>query len=263
MALLTLKDITLHYGTTALFDRVQFQVNPNERIALVGRNGTGKSTLLKLIIGTVDADSGDRTLHHGVRIARLEQEVPADLEGSVYDVISQGVGKLAALISRYHELSHQLATDSSDKLLSELEDVQHGLEAENGWQLSQQIDEIISRLSLPEDKLFSSLSGGMKRRVLLGRALVQQPDLLLLDEPTNHLDIESIGWLEEFLLGWGGSLIFITHDRTFLKRLATRIIELDRGILTSWPGDYENFLRRKAEALAAEEEQNALFDKKL
>jgi len=263
MALLSLKDITLHYGTTALFDRLQFQVEKSERIALVGRNGTGKSTLLKLIMGLVDADSGDRILHQGVRVARLEQEVPADLEGSVYDVISEGVGELASQISRYHELIHQLATDSSEQLLAELEQVQHALEAEDGWQLTRQIDEIISRLSLPEDKPFTILSGGMKRRVLLGRALVQQPDLLLLDEPTNHLDIDSIDWLEEFLLGWGGSLIFITHDRTFLKNLATRIIELDRGILTSWPGDYENYLRRKAEDLAAEAEQNALFDKKL
>lgn len=263
MSLLTLKNISLHYGTTALFDELQFQVDNHERIALVGRNGTGKSTLLKLIMGTVDADSGERTLHQGARVARLEQEVPSDLTGSVFDVISEGVGELAGQISRYHELSHQLATDTSEALLNELERVQHALEAENGWQLSQQIDEIISRLSLPEDREFSELSGGLKRRVLLGRALVQQPDLLLLDEPTNHLDIESIGWLEEFLLNWGGSLIFITHDRTFLKRLATRIIELDRGILTSWPGDYENYLRRKAEALAAEEVQNALFDKKL
>lgn len=263
MALLTLKDISLHYGTTVLFDKLGLQVEAHERIALVGRNGTGKSTLLKLIMGSVDADSGDRTLHQGTRVARLEQQVPTDLQGSVFDVISEGVGELAGQISRYHELIHQLATDSSDKLLNELEHVQHALEAENGWELTRQIDEIISRLSLPEEKQFSDLSGGLKRRVLLGRALVQQPELLLLDEPTNHLDIASIDWLEEFLLGWGGSLIFITHDRTFLKRLATRIIELDRGVLTSWPGDYENFLRRKAESLAAEEQQNALFDKKM
>jgi ATP-binding cassette subfamily F protein uup len=263
MALFSLKDISLHYGTTVLFDNLQFQVDKHERIALVGRNGTGKSTLLKLIMGLVEADSGERTVHQGSRIARLEQEVPANLQGSVYEVISEGVGELAGQISRYHELIHQLESDSSDKLLSELEHVQHALEANDGWQLTRQIDEIISRLSLPEDKPFAVLSGGMKRRVLLGRALVQQPDLLLLDEPTNHLDIESITWLEEFLLSWGGSLIFITHDRAFLKRLATRIIELDRGILTSWPGDYQNYLRRKAEDLAAEAEHNALFDKKL
>ena len=263
MALLTLKDISLHYGTTVLFDQLGFQVENHERIALVGRNGTGKSTLLKLIMGSVDSDSGDRTLHQGTRVARLEQQVPVDLQGTVFEVISEGVGKLAGQISRYHELIHQLATDSSDKLLNELEHVQHALEAENGWELTRQIDEIISRLSLPEDQQFANLSGGLKRRVLLGRALVQQPDLLLLDEPTNHLDIASIDWLEEFLLSWGGSLIFITHDRTFLKRLATRIIELDRGLLTSWPGDYANYLRRKAEVLAAEEQQNALFDKKM
>ncbi len=263
MALLTLKNISLQYGTIALFEQLQLQVESHERIALVGRNGAGKSTLLKLIMGMVDADSGERTLHKESRVARLDQEVPPDLSGTVFDLISVGVGALAGQISRYHELSQQLASDSSEALLNELERVQHLLEAEDGWQLSRQIDEIISRLSLPGEREFSELSGGLKRRVLLGQALVQQPDLLLLDEPTNHLDIESISWLEEFLLSWGGSIIFITHDRTFLKRLATRIIELDRGTLTSWPGDYANYLRRKAEALATEDEHNALFDKKL
>ncbi len=174
-----------------------------------------------------------------------------------------GLGGLGDLISNYHHISVQLATDYSDELLQQLSRVQHDLEAADGWQSEQQVETVISRLSLDPDIEFQALSGGLKRRVLLARALVQSPDLLLLDEPTNHLDIESIDWLEEFLLGYSGTLMFVTHDRMFLRKLATRILELDRGQVTDWPGDYENFLRRKAEMLNAEEKANARFDKKL
>ncbi len=191
------------------------------------------------------------------------QEVPSDITGSVFELVSSGLGKLGELVSQYHQLSVQLATNGSNQLLQRLSQVQHELEAADGWQTEQQVERVISRLSLEPDVEFSSLSGGLKRRALLARALVQGPDLLLLDEPTNHLDIESIDWLEEFLLGYGGTLLFVTHDRMFLRHLATRIIELDRGRLTDWPGDYANFLRRKEEQLNAEAQANARFDRKL
>ncbi len=263
MALLTLRNIQLGFGGPALLDHVEFSIDRGERICLVGRNGTGKSTLMKLISGDVTADDGQLVLQKGARVTRLTQEVPHGLEGSVFEVVAGGLGKLGDLVKRYHNVSHELAHDYSDKLLNDLAKVQHELEAADGWLSEQRVETVISKLSLDADIAFGSLSGGLKRRVLLARALVQEPDLLLLDEPTNHLDIESIDWLEEFLLGYGGTLLFITHDRTFLRKLATRIFELDRGQLTDWPGDYENFLRRKEEMLNAEEKANARFDKKL
>jgi len=263
MALLTLRNIQLGFGGPALLDHVEFSIERGERICLVGRNGTGKSTLMKLISGDVTADDGHLVLQKGARVTRLTQEVPHGLEGSVFEVVAGGLGKLGDLVKRYHNVSYELAHDYSDKLLDDLAKVQHELEAADGWLSEQRVETVISKLSLDADIAFGSLSGGLKRRVLLARALVQEPDLLLLDEPTNHLDIESIDWLEEFLLGYGGTLLFITHDRTFLRKLATRIFELDRGQLTDWPGDYENFLRRKEEMLNAEEKANARFDKKL
>jgi len=263
MALLTLRNIQLGFGGPALLDHVEFSIERGERICLVGRNGTGKSTLMKLISGDVTADDGHLVLQKGARVTRLTQEVPHGLEGSVFEVVAGGLGKLGDLVKRYHNVSYELAHDYSDKLLDDLAKVQHELEAADGWLSEQRVETVISKLSLDADIAFGSLSGGLKRRVLLARALVQEPDLLLLDEPTNHLDIESIDWLEEFLLGYGGTLLFITHDRTFLRKLATRIFELDRGQLTDWPGNYENFLRRKEEMLNAEEKANARFDKKL
>ena len=263
MALLTLRDLSLHYGTTALLDKVNLVVEPGERIALVGRNGTGKSTLFKVIANEVQVDEGEVQIGGGGRMARLAQEAVSDQQGTVYEVIAQGEAELAGLLSRYHAISEQMMHDCTDAAMAELEQVQHQLEQKDGWLLSQRIDEVISRLSLPAETQFQQLSGGMRRRVLLGQALVQQPDILMLDEPTNHLDLDSIDWLEEFFLSWGGTLLFITHDRTFLQKLATRIIELDRGNLTSWPGDYPTYLRRKAEALESEQQQNALFDKRL
>lgn len=263
MALINLRKIQLGFGGPALLDNLDLAIERGERICLLGRNGAGKSTLMKLIAGELQADDGEFSIQQGAVITRLTQEVPEGLEGSVFDVVATGLGELGDLVRRFHQISHQLATDGSDKLLDQLSRVQHELEAVDGWQSEQRVETVISRLSLDPDIAFAALSGGLKRRVLLARALVQAPDLLLLDEPTNHLDIASIDWLEEFLLNYEGTLLFVTHDRMFLRKLATRIIELDRGQLTDWPGDYDNFQRRKAEMLNAEEKANARFDKKL
>jgi ATP-binding cassette subfamily F protein uup len=263
VALLSLKQITVSFGGPNLLDQVDFQLDRGERVCLVGRNGAGKSTLMKLIGGEIKPDSGEMIGAQTVKIARLEQEVPTGTHGKVFDVVAKGLGDISPLLVEYHELIHALETDSSEALLSKLEKAQHKLEAADGWSLEQRVETVISRLSLDADADFDSLSGGKKRRVLLAQALVKQPDILLLDEPTNHLDIESITWLEGFLKSYGGTLLFITHDRTFLQALATRIVQLDRGQLVSFPGDYNNYLKKREELLAAEAEQNAQFDKKL
>ena len=263
MALLSLRDVKLGFGGPNLLDGVNLQIDTNERLCLLGRNGEGKSTLMKLIAGFIQADSGHVEFQQGVKVAYLTQDVPADIQGSVYDVVASGVDKVGELLKDYHHVTLKMAEQCDDKTMAELERIQHELEACDGWQLGQQIESTISRLQLPMDDDFSALSGGLKRRVLLARALVTEPDLLLLDEPTNHLDIEAIDWLEEFLKSWSGSVLFVTHDREFLRHLATRIIELDRGRLSSWPGNYDAYLKHKEEALHAEEKENALFDKKL
>ena len=263
MALLTLRDIKLGFGGPNLLDSLNLHIEKQERLCLLGRNGEGKSTLMKLIAGLIKPDSGHIEHQQGLKIAYLTQDVPADLSGSVYDVVASGLDKAGILLTEYHHAIVKISADANERNMAELERTQHELEAINGWEINQYIDTTLSLLQLPADDAFSDLSGGLKRRVLLARALVTQPDLLLLDEPTNHLDIEAINWIEDFLLGWNGSLLFVTHDRSFLRKLATRIIELDRGQLSSWPGDYDNFLLRKQEALDSEEKENALFDKKL
>ncbi|MBL3529083.1 MAG: ATP-binding cassette domain-containing protein [gamma proteobacterium endosymbiont of Lamellibrachia anaximandri] len=263
MSLIRLRNIQLGFGGPLLLDGVDLSIERGERICLLGRNGAGKSTLMKIILGELTADDGERVVSGGVRIARLMQEVPKALKGSVFDVVANGIGELSEVIKQYHQISTRLAETGDETLLEPLARVQHELEAGDGWQLEQRVETVISRLSLDPDMQFEALSGGLKRRVLLAQALVIEPDLLLLDEPTNHLDIESIDWMEEFLLGYGGALLFVTHDRAFLRHLATRILELDRGRLTDWPGDYDNFLRRKDEMLNAEALENARFDKKL
>lgn len=233
-----------------------------DRICLVGRNGAGKSTLLKVIAGEMVAEEGERVLSQGLRIARLEQEVDADGQGAVFDVVAGGLGHIGDLLKRYHAISHELAS-GSQTAMGRLETVQHELEGVGGWHLHQRVQSTVSRMGLDGEAEFSALSGGLKRRTLLARALVREPDLLLLDEPTNHLDIPSIEWLEEMLRAYGGTLIFITHDRRFLSRLASRIWDLDRGRLSDWPGDYENYLRRRAEMQAAEDLAFERQDKKL
>ena len=257
MSLITLQGVDFSVGGPLLLDAVNLSIERNERVCIVGRNGAGKSTLLRLLSGEIVPDDG--VLTREGRTAGLAQEVPKDLTGSVFDVVSMGLGELGADLARYHHMLHDgMAID-----MDELGTVQARIEAGNGWQIEQRVEQVISKLDLPEDAEFAALSGGMKRRVLLAQALVAAPDLLLLDEPTNHLDIESIAWLEEFLKNFGGSVVFVTHDREFLRNLATRIIEIDRGQVTSWPGDYDNFLRRREERMHAEAQANALFDKKL
>ena len=260
MALLRLQNIHLSFGMPPLLDGVEFALEHGERVALVGRNGEGKSTLMKIIAGEIKADDGELFLQQGTKIARLEQEVPRDIDGSVYDVVAQGLGDLGALIARYHHVTMTLDVPGA---MDEMSRLQQQIEEVDGWSMEQRIGATISRLQLPADADVASLSGGLKRRVLLARALVGDPDILLLDEPSNHLDVESIEWLESFLLGAGLTLVFITHDRAFLRKLATRIVEIDRGRLTSWPGDYDAYLKGKAAALDAEEKQQAEFDKKL
>jgi ABC transport system ATP-binding/permease protein len=263
VALLSLKQITVSFGGPNLLDKIDFQLERGERVCLVGRNGAGKSTLMKLIAGEIKADSGEIIGTQTIKIARLEQEVPIGTHGSVFDVVAAGLGEITPLLVEYHRCLHELEKSSSEALLNRLEKAQHKLEAVDGWSVEQQVETVISRLSLDADADFDSLSGGKKRRVLLAQALVKQPDILLLDEPTNHLDIESITWLENFLKNYGGTLLFITHDRTFLQALATRIVQLDRGQLSSFPGDYQNYLKKREEILAAEAEQYAQQDKKL
>lgn len=263
MALLFLRDIQLSYGTQTLLDKIHFQIEPNERVCIVGRNGEGKSTLLKVIEGLVEADDGTRIVQDGVKIAKLQQEVPNDMSGSVFQIIAKGLGEVGDLLDAFHRQSLELADDASDENFQKLNQTQQKIEAMDGWEFNQKVETVISKLGLPADAEFSALSGGMKRRVLLAQALVQSPDILLLDEPTNHLDIPSIQWLEDFLKNLNCSLVFITHDRAFLQALATRIVELDRGQLYNWECDYQTYLQRKQEQLDSEAKSNAEFDKKL
>ena len=263
MALVSLQDVSLSFGGPLLLDKVTLHIEQGERVCLVGRNGTGKSTLLKIISGRLSPDSGEIITLRGLRTAVLEQEVPQDISGSVFDVVAGGLGGMVDLLREYHRLSLNLGPGSNAETMEELERVQHLIESAGGWQMQQTVETVISRLKLDPDAPVEGLSGGQKRRALLARALVNSPDLLLLDEPTNHLDIDSICWLEQFLLEFRGAILFITHDRRFLQGLATRIIELDRGHITDWPGDYATYQSRRQAELDAEATHSALFDKKL
>ena len=263
MSLLRLKNIHVGFGGAPVLDDIDLTIDDGERLCLIGRNGTGKSTLLKVIVGQVEKESGNMETRQHLKLAMLVQEVPEATTGDVFDIVAKGIGGKAELISRYHHVSHQLGEDNSKQLQDELSRLQSQIEAADAWSLNSQVEAVLSRMELDGDADFASLSGGMKRRVLLAQALVSDPDLLLLDEPTNHLDIESISWLEQQLLAFRGALMYVTHDRAFMKKLSTRIIELDRGMLTSFPGDYDSYLRRKQELLSAEAEANKQFDKKL
>ena len=263
MPLITLQDIFLSYGQPPLIDHLNLVVEPNERVCLIGRNGAGKSTLLKILTGQIVPDEGSIKRSSGVTVAQLEQSVPHDAQGTVFDVIAQGLGAEGELIKTFHHLIQQLNDNPSPKVMNDYEECQAELERVNGWDINQRVESIITKMDLNPDVDISSLSGGYKRRVLLARALVCNPDLLLLDEPTNHLDIEAIQWVEQFLLKWEGSLLFISHDRRFMDNLANRFIEIDRGKLQDYNCDYSTYLVRKEENLEIEERQNALFDKRL
>jgi ATP-binding cassette subfamily F protein uup len=254
--LIQLQRVDYSVGGPLLLEHVDLTIEAGERVCVVGRNGEGKSTLLRLLAGEIKPDDGDLRMQSGVRVARLTQEVPQDTRGSVFDVVAAGLGELGTLLARYHHLI-------ADGDLTALGAVQAQIEAQHGWDLDRRVQNVLARLQLPEATDFAALSGGMKRRVLLAQALVRAPDLLLLDEPTNHLDVDAIAWLEEFLRSAPFGIVFVTHDRSFLRALATRIVEIDRGQVTSWPGDYENYLRRREERLHAEAQAYALFDKKL
>ena len=258
MPLITLQNVDYSVGGPLLLEKAELTIEPGERIALIGRNGAGKSTLMKLIAGELKPDDGEIRVQQGVRVARLEQEVPHGADGSVFDVVAEGLGELGHWLAEFHHLSHAAEFDAEA-----LGRVQAKIDGVQGWALDQRVGETLSRLDLDGEGQFARLSGGMKRRVLLARALVSAPDVLLLDEPTNHLDIEAIDWLEVFLKGWNGSVVFVTHDRRFLRALATRIVEIDRGQVSSWPGDWANYERRREERLNAQAQENARFDKLL
>ncbi len=263
MALITVEQAALAFGHHALLDQVDFSLEPGETVGLIGRNGAGKSSLLKAIAGTVALDDGRINIKGDVRIAYVPQEPEFDPGHTVFEAVAEGLGELKLLLTRYHSLTRRLQDDSADHeaLLAELAPIQHELEARDGWQFDNLIASTLSHLDLPPDSLISDLSGGWKKRVALARALAAKPDVLLLDEPTNHLDISAIVWLESLLKNYAGSVLLITHDRRFLDSVATRIIELDRGILRSYPGSFTAYQERKAEELAVEEEQNRIFDK--
>ncbi len=263
VSLVVLDRVSIAYGHEPLLDHATLQIEPGDRIAVIGRNGTGKSTLLHIVEGTLPTDAGTVWRQPGTRVARLVQDVPLSSDRPVFDVVADGLGDLAALVTGYHHAAVQLAEHSTEAALARLGRLQHDLEERDGWRLEQRVELVLSKLTLPHDAVIDTLSGGWRRRVLLARTLVGQPELLLLDEPTNHLDIDAIAWLEEFLLGYPGTVMFVTHDRTFLETIATRIVELDRGRLTSWPGDYATYLRRKTEWLANEATAQERFDKKL
>lgn len=261
--LITLDNICLSYGRDVLLDHVKLQIENEERVCLIGRNGAGKSSLMKIIEGAMQPDKGTLWRAPNLRLARLAQELPQYATGTVYEFVAEGLADIGQLLKEYHALTQKLAHSHTTEDLNKLERLQFAIDHNNGWEFEQNIKTILQRLELIPDKLVAELSGGWQRRVALAKALVASPELLLLDEPTNHLDIEAIQWLENQLVDCKLGLIFITHDRSLLQRLATRIIELDRGQLTSWPGDYQNFLRRKEEMLHAEAKLNSEFDKKL
>jgi ATP-binding cassette subfamily F protein uup len=261
LPLLTLDRVSLSFGHLPLFEDASLRIEPGERICLIGRNGTGKSSLLRVIAGEAPPDQGSIWRAPGLRLSRLDQDVPAAADRTVFDEVAAGLGELGALVAQYHHVAGQAAhTDAS---LAQLGEIQHQLEERDGWRLEQRVETVVTRLSLPADRSLGELSGGWRRRTLLGRALVSSPDLLLLDEPTNHLDIDAIRWLEDYLRDFSGALLFVTHDRAFLSALATRIVDLDRGTLTSWPGSYSSYLDKKAAAEDADERAVERLDKKL
>lgn len=263
MALLNLSNAYLGFGDHPLLDHTELHIEPNERVCLVGRNGAGKSTLMKVLAGEVQLDDGKLIFEKDIVVTRLEQDPPRHIQETVFDYVAEGIAHLSDLLKQYHHISQQMQTDYSDELMAKLSAVQSQLEHNDGWQFENRIQDTLKLLELDPDKRLCELSGGWVRRAALARALVADPDVLLLDEPTNHLDVEAITWLEDLLLNFKGSIIFISHDRSFIRKMATRIVDLDRGKLVSYPGNYDLYLETKAEELRVEALQNELFDKKL
>jgi len=255
--------VSISFGGQPLLESANLQIQRGERVCLLGRNGAGKTTLMRMLNRDIEPDRGTVFFQQGITAALLPQEVPTHIGGLVFDVILGGLGQRGELPVKYHHLSHRLAEQPSELLLQQLDKIQKALEAGGGWDIHREAEMIVTRMHLDPDMEFDSLSAGMKRRVLLARALVSKPDLLLLDEPTNHLDIEAIDWLEDFLLRIDSTILFVTHDRMLVRKLATRVIELDRGRLTAWHCNYDTYLERKDEALAVERQQWEIFDKKL
>lgn len=263
MSLIRFRNLSVSFGGPSILENIDGFIDAGERVCLLGRNGTGKSTLLKLISGLIHADSGELEFEQAIKVAYMAQEHIGALDKTIFDVVADGLGDSARLIQDYHHAVQAVSEDHSDAAMARLEKAQHDVDAANAWHFSTEVESILSRMSLDGELQFEQLSGGMKRRVLLARAMVISPDCLILDEPTNHLDLEAIQWLEEQLLSFKGAVLFVTHDRVFMRKLATRILDLDRGVLNSYPGDYETYLRRKEEYLHAEAEENSRFDKKL
>ncbi len=263
MALISLTNGYLSFSDAPLLDHAELHIEPNERVCLVGRNGAGKSTLLKIIAGDVLMDDGKIQYEKDLVVSRLEQDPPRNAQGNIFDYVAEGVGHLTDLLKEYHHISIQLEENYSDQILSQLEQVQTKLEHADGWRFENKINEVLLKLGLNPNTKLSALSGGWLRKAALARALVCDPDVLLLDEPTNHLDVEAIEWLENFLLDFQGSIVFISHDRSFIRKMATRIVDLDRGQLVSYPGNYDLYLTTKEENLRVEALQNELFDKRL
>ncbi|MFQ1016570.1 ABC transporter ATP-binding protein [Gilliamella sp. BG7] len=263
MSLINLTNAYLSFSDAPLLDHIDMSIESNERVCLVGRNGAGKSTLLKVLNKEVPLDEGQIIYENNVIVSRLQQDPPRDVQGSVFDFVAEGLHEQAQLLRDYYDLAYRVELDPCESNLDKLAKMQEQLDHQNGWQLDSRIRNVISSLSLDGDALLSSLSGGWLRKAALAKALVCQPTVLLLDEPTNHLDIQTIKWLEDFLKSFNGSIVFISHDRSFIRQMATRIIDLDRGKIASWSGNYDNYLLGKEEALRVEELQNAEFDKKL
>ncbi|WP_076918654.1 ABC transporter ATP-binding protein [Pseudoalteromonas sp. SK18] len=263
MDLIRISKAQLAYGTHPLLDNADAVIESGERVCIVGRNGAGKSTLLKVLDGQVILDDGEINQVGSLKISRLEQDPPKGASGTVFDYVAQGMPEIANLLIDFHHVSTQLQTDCTDQLLNKLERLSNKLEAADGWRFDSRIQLVLTQLELTPDAKLESLSGGWLRKVALARALVSEPDLLLLDEPTNHLDMTSVMWLEQFLKEFKGGIVFISHDRAFIRAVATRILDLDRGKLISYPGDYATYLEQKAHDLKVEETQNALFDKRL
>lgn len=261
--LIRLHNAQLAFGDHVILDGANLQIDAGERVCLVGKNGTGKSTLMKILAKQMDLDDGELQYISDIVVARLEQDPPEKDDQSVFDFVSTGIESVGELLKRYHHLLLDLETDHSEAIMNRLARLQSEMDHANAWTFEQRINQTLEKLALPADKKLSELSGGWLRKAALAKALVQQPEVLLLDEPTNHLDISAIAWLEQVLLDFKGSIAFISHDRAFIRKMATRIVDLDRGLISSWPGNYENYLVQKEESLRVEAEQNALFDKRL